>query len=128
MQDALPSFTVVGRESRNLAEAPNDEVVAIRSIQAEHVQNHHPLCGVDDLTDTEERFAFRRAKQFGGPRIGCGGVHFLVCVSKLNVIVALQQSEQRLAMKRSGKKSGELSRRKVACLQSKRFTRGVPEA
>lgn len=44
-----------GREES--AKAADDEIVAIGTVQAQHVRDDRAFCGVDDLADTQERFA-----------------------------------------------------------------------
>src|ERR1700747_1969148 len=102
---------------------PNDEIVAIGTIDAENIHQRFSVRGINKLANTQERFAAGHVEQFGGLRIGCSCVNFLVGIAQLNAIISFQYSKEGIAVKRSGKKFGKLGRGNIAGLKCEWFFR-----
>ena len=57
-----------------------------------------PFGGVNDLANAEKRFAFGDGEEFGGARIGDGGVDFFVGVTEFDAVFALERGEERAGL------------------------------
>jgi len=90
--------------------AADYQVVAVGAVEAEDIEDNQTLGGVDHLTNPEKRFAFGDAEEFGGSRIGDGGVDFFVGVSELDTVLAFERGEKRSGLQRRGEQAGELCR------------------
>ena len=76
--------------------------MAVGAVEAEHVKQDRAFRGVNDLADPQEGFASWDSEQFGRTGIGSRGVYFLIRVTEFDIVVALQSSEQRLALQGLG--------------------------
>ncbi len=74
-------ISAVGR----LAEASNNKIVAIGTIQAQNVENRDSLRGVDYLPNSQNRLALGDAQKFRGPLICGSGVDFFVGIAEFYV-------------------------------------------
>ena len=109
----------------DLAVAADDEVVAVGTVKAEHVEDNDALGGVNDLADAQQGFALGNSEEFGGAGIGDGGVDFFVGVAEFDVVFALESGEERSVLERRGEQAGELGGREIAGFECEGFAGGA---
>src|SRR5579863_7215123 len=83
-----------GASVGSLAEAANDEIVTVGTVQSKNTHDRRTFCGIDNLANAQKCFAFRDRKKLRGSRIRGGGIDFFVGVAKFDVEFALERCSQ----------------------------------
>ena len=91
----------------------------VRSIEAEYVKRGFPFGRINNLADPEQRLIARNFQKICGCGGGGGGVHFLVGISDLNPIAALQNRKQGSTRDQATVETGELIGRQIASLSAR---------
>src|SRR5258708_472498 len=110
------------RNSPALPEAANDEIVPVRAVEAQHVDDRPACGGIDDLANAQQGIAAGDGENLRDSRIGGGGVNFLVCVAEFNLVIALENSKKRFPADGSVQQAREFSGVEIASLKGKGFT------
>src|SRR5690242_15982401 len=106
-------------------ETPNDEIVAVRAIDAKSVNQSLAGGGIDELANSKQGIAARNGKNIGDLRIGGGGVDFFIGITELDVVITLDGGEKRFTAKRRVEKPWKILGGEVASFEGERFVGGV---
>src|SRR5215813_9437154 len=92
----------------NLSESADQQRMAIRAVQAEHVDSGLAPSRENDLPNAQERCGTRNGEQFSGFWIRGCCIDLFISVSQADAVFALQSSEQRTALQGCARKPGKL--------------------
>src|SRR5580765_6561956 len=111
-----------------LPESPDHQIVTVGTVETQNVQDRLPVGGKNDLTDSQQRLSPRHIQKICRAGVRCGCVHFFVRVSDFNLVITLQDAEQRFPLERSREQTRKLGCREVAGLERKGLSCGVSQA
>src|SRR6267143_5642886 len=122
------NYELTKENSSALPEATNDEIVPVRTIEAQHVHDGPAFRGVDYLANAQQGIAAGNREYLRDSGVGCGRVDLLVGIAELDLVIAFENSEQRFPADGGVQKPREFSGAQIAGLQRKRLARGVAQA
>src|ERR1700751_2237191 len=108
-------------KAKESTETANHKIMAVRAVNAEHVDDRLALGGIDDLAGAQQGIATRHVEQFGGAGIGGGGVDFLIGVAKPHVVVPFEGGEEGIAAERRFEQTGKIVAGEIAGFQGEGF-------
>src|SRR5439155_3037411 len=109
-------------------EPANDEVVTVRTIEAQHIHDRPAFGGVDNLANAQQGIAAGNGESLGDSRIGRSGVNFFIGIAEFDLVIALEDSEERIPPDGRVQEAREFSGVEVTGFQSKGLARSVSQA
>jgi hypothetical protein len=101
-----------------LPESPDHQIVTVRSVETQNVQDRLPVGGKNDLTDSQKRLSPWHIQKICRTGIRCGCVHFFVRVSDFNLVITPRMPNSD-SPERSREQTRKLGCREVAGLERK---------
>src|SRR5579863_3540586 len=111
-----------------LAESPDQQGVAVRSVKTQHVQGNLAFCGMNLLANAKYWRAMRNAQKPSAMSVGGCSIDFFVRVGYFEAIIALQDGKKRDPVQPGSSEAAELVRAQVAGFDGKRFLPAEPQS